>query len=354
MGRVGSLTADPLRLAEPAAVALAVHRLDRAASLADPLQTAERSLTLLTCLRLEALSASRRGEDALAAALARYAETENEELASPARARSAQPARTGRAAVATAPHSTPARTTRRPLPPREQRRVSSATTSRGPAAARRVEPRLGATAPAGSSEPAASPAEATVCGLEWLTDGRPGATEAAATALQLAAPVDEDVEPLRPAVVSAPRSRTPAAAGPRTAREAPVPDPAIAEPRAFAAASLAEGAAVAETAPTAAASRRTPLAGRDGELATLVRAWESAVEEDEPGAPPEPPSAPAERAALAVEPSAAPAAPPAAVRARAGEPARTPAPVDELLGLGDEIGRVLVAELRRYGIEVGA
>ena len=89
-------------------------------------------------------------------------------------------------------------------------------------------------------------------------------------------------------------------------------------------------------------------------LETLVRAWDAGAQADESyvQATPLAYSPQASRPAADAEPATEAAS--AAGRPHAAKGAHTQAREEELLGLGDELGRVLVAELRRYGIEVGA
>jgi len=353
VGRVGSLTADPLRFAEPAAVALAVQRLDRAASLAAPLQAAWRSLAVLTCLRLEALISPQRGDEALAAALARYAETAIEEPASPARAHPAR--RAGHAAVLPAPRPAPSPARRPSLPRREARRAPAVTTSAARTGARRVEARRvagGSLEPVDLGAPAAT--EATeVHGLEWLVGRVPGGTEAAESPLDLAASVD-DVEPLRPAVASGTPARGPEGTQPSAHRDVPIAGHASEPRHAFAPAPAAAPTPAASPAAAGAAQARRLFAEAGGELETLVRAFDAGAQADESYVQTTPPaySPQASRPAADAEPATEAAS--AAGRPHAAKGAHTQAREEELLGLGDELGRVLVAELRRYGIEVGA
>jgi hypothetical protein len=346
VGRPGSLTADPLRFAGAGAAGLAVRRLDRDAAGAVPLRLADRALAPLTCLRLETLRDPARGDEALAAALARYGEEaagvgERGELRAPA-----APLRVER----------PASPERVAAPSPGTRRLERATRARGLPAGAPVERRRGRRASPVSdavTAPAASRAAETprlvrhVQGLEWLTDRVPGGRESIDRPLTLAAPAKHATT--LPEEHRRPRAVTP---GPDEARRAGAqPSPPVVPPSGLGPA----------PAPGPEPQRALALPHERGDaadgafegehgLVALVRAW------NEPSRP-----GPAVEAAAPASPSV-PVQPelvardvpePVVRRRRVAEqpllPARAP---EELLGLGDELGRVLVAELRRYGIEI--
>ena len=209
------------------------------------------------------------------------------------------------------------------------------TTSGARTGARRVEARRvagGSLEPVDLGAPAAT--EATeVHGLEWLVGRVPGGTEAAESPLDLAASVD-DVEPLRPAVASGTPARGPEGTQPSAHRDVPIAGHASEPRHAFAPAPAAAPTPAASPAAAGAAQARRLFAE------SYVQATPLAYSPQASG-----PAADAEPATEAAS---------AAGRPHAAKGAHTQAREEELLGLGDELGRVLVAELRRYGIEVGA
>lgn len=345
MGRSGSLTADPLRFAGAGAAGLAVRRLDRDAAGAVPLRFADRALAPLTCMRLETLRDPARGDEALVAALARYGEeaaveSAHGELRAPAAPmRVERPAPQGRVAP--------------PAP--AARRFEQVTRAPGLPAGAPVEARRGKRASTVSdavTAPAASRAAETprlvrhVQGLEWLADRVPGGRESIDRPFTLAAPLMHATpaeEHRRP------RGVTPGPGEGRGAGSQPSP-PVVSQsglvPAPAPGPEPQRALAPAEGRPDGA---RDAVDGEHG-LAALVRAWN---EPSRPGpaveaAAPALPSVPVHPELVATD-----VPEPVVRRRRVAElplqPARAP---EELLGLGDELGRVLVAELRRYGIEI--
>jgi hypothetical protein len=327
----------------------AVRRLDAAAAELRPLRVAERGLAALTRVRLDGLTSPGRGDEALAAVLARHAPAGAAEadvgsrpprrlVAPPFAAgpgRALAPAATVPPPRAVVPRSAGATVvadgrSRRVSPPSGPARTIDAAASR--------ETRRRRTLDAGGSDGPAPPrgfdAVAAVAGLEWIAPRVPGGAEPGETTLVEGAPE---------------------AASPSRWAGAPAPSP---QPRVLTAPTAPTGAALTAevervTEPIARRSwpvpqptkpHGLPRAGGE-ELEALVRAWQengSAQAERVEGVP----------VVIPVEGGTATSTPSGRSRARA-RPAGSQ-PEDETLAFSDALGRVLVAELRRYGIEVDA
>lgn len=341
MGRGAGLTTDPIRLSGSDACGLALQRLDRSASAVAPLRTAERGLATLTCRRLESLLSPRRGDDVLAAALARYDATAGAEHASLERA--ALVARVGAAAGRTsAPlHRAPA-VRRHPPPARRSTESDVGLAATDDVRGRRRE-RLDVSGTGGAERladwDAGAPDPAAVRGLEWLTHAAPGAAEAAAAPLDVVRTLRSPVE-----------ARSDATSGEH--RGARSPD------------DVASLGTVAPVVPFDAAPRDVVRPAREqsaehrapdltGQLAALIRAWDEAPSSDERRRDVAPPALPSYQEAPPsdVLGEAQPAAPVEA-RPLSAVTVAAPSGEQELLGFGDQLGRVLVSELRRHGIEV--
>lgn len=339
MGHTARLTADPLRMRGAGAAAHALRRTAESADRVTPLSSARDQLAVLTCSRLDELRFPPRGDGPLAGVLAALHRAPSGELPASGVAREPRPGarsvsttRPRREAVAAAASSLPPvrptsrATALRPVP--DETILDAVSGVRGS---------LGETA-------------AQARGLEWVaqsgrefTDAEPAPllSEAASTPLH---PATSEAATI--AGVHQPRQR-PAATPIRHHPELPSPVAASESP--------------ADTPPTPAtpplrtageADEPTPTVqpGETGQLARLVRAWERvtvpppAPEAWETGRPARASSALlGEDEALGVLTTRR--APGAALAAQ-------PDPSVDLLGLGDAVGRALVDELRRYGIEV--
>jgi len=340
--RYDLLTGDPLRSRDGGSGARALRRLDVAAARIGRLDSAERGLATLTRARLAALIAPTRGDEALAAALARCSSTSTAEveLEPPARRRlTTPPARTGIGRS-------------QPIPLARRQRESVLFDRPHAATVRASAPARTATANAArmrtgtqatllfEHRPLDIAAEAVdgVRGLEWFATRVPGG--AAASATPLVAPV--------PAVERS-RSVAKMAAEAATASAMPWSVPGLsAEPRSLPGPVEVEQAADPSVSPLRPASAAPPPPVRVGArgLEALVNAWAD-VEQGSPT----PTERPAPAAAAATGENFSPAPVHASSPSRSS---RAPQPEEEPLAFGDAIGRALVAELRRYGIEVDA
>jgi hypothetical protein len=349
--RYDLLTGDRLRFGDGVAPARALRRLNAAAARIGRLDGAQRGLATLTRARLAALTAPTRGDEALAAALARYSSTATAEveLEPPARKRLvAPPARTGIGRG-------------EPMPP--ARRVPSSVVfarSQKPAVRGRSSARAAKTRAAliRTGEPGALPfgrqlggpsadlplaaasagfeAVERVRGLEWLAARVPGGAEASESTLVTGMPAVQSSTSASKASVEA-----------TTASAMPSPAPALSAK----ARSLA-GPVDVEQVPEPSVSPLPPVlflpaGGHSGArgLEALVRAWADA----EHSSPTSPTTEVSTHAASAGGETVSPEA------THRGPPPRSShalLPEHEALAFGDALGRVLVAELRRYGIEV--
>jgi hypothetical protein len=352
VGRGGGLTGDPLRLAGPASAGLAMRELQRATSHTWPLRAAGDSVASLTCGRLEALLRPPRGDDALAAALDRVGDGVVEEVAAPRPGASHTIA--GRRA-APAPPAAGSRDLRPPpgefarsFPLRERVRPEVASHRR----VRSVgSPHDEASAARPTDGVRSSPRD--VSGLEWLVRDVTVLQEAAAAQIELAAPVARVGSA---DVTTAPTSRRDSVPNDQPAGVWSVPSPAPARfghapPRDH----LSPSRAVKAGAPPPVAPitrSAAPAVGGKSALESLVRAWrvEDAAEPDV-AQPTVSDTTTADTQASVVDDVPSGGTGPRA--ARAPDVRAKPSRDDELLGLRDEVGRMLVAELRRYGIEVG-
>ena len=174
-------------------------------------------------------------------------------------------------------------------------------------------------------------------GLEWLAVRVPGGAESSETPLVDGAP---EASPARPAPA--------AAAEPATATRAlPVPDQAAPVPHEFERTPETRRAVQPLPLTTRGDPSHRRLGGAQG-LDALVRAWQ----DTQPPFSPEQVELPAE-AVAPVSAERGSARTGAAARARPAEP-RASEREEETLVFGDALARVLVGELRRYGIEVDA
>lgn len=371
MEHIDPLRRDPLRLDGAALPGRALRRLAAATAELEPLGGAGRHLQPLARARLADLTSPPLGDVAVAATLARQEPAAGGEPAAaaeerlgrrlapagleprrprpapratafPLRAVAAPPAAAPAAGVSTGPGAA-ARATLSAASPTSPRP--------GPAAGRRTpEPPAGRAAPAArralrvqeEPPPAVPPgfeAAAGAAGLEWLADRLPGGAEASRTRLAEGAPADAGLA--APAVL-----RTPAPGG------AGLPQPQ--QRTALSPAELERVLAPVRATPGDGSNPALPAVGGAGELGALVRGWQGArgeaTERITPTAAParEPASDDRSFDTGSASPHAGHADRPAG---RARLPARTDGE-DELLAFGDALGRVLVAELRRYGIEV--
>jgi hypothetical protein len=325
----------------------AIRRLDAASAELEPVAVAERGLAALTRVRLAGLTSPGRGDEALAAVLARGAPAGGGEadaegraarrlaappaVAAPGHALSAATTlqRGGTVAAPAAGAADGSRAWPAPNPSGSARR-------RAVVAAGETRRRTTAAADAGApTPPRGFDAAAGVAGLEWVAPRVPGGTEPAETRV-----VDGAPDAASPSRWTVGRDQTPR---PRTlpAPAEPVPTiPAVELERAPEPGETRTWPA--QTTPEPRALPRT--AGRG--LEALVRAWQ-----DTGGAQPER----LERATNVIPletgdtaTSTSTATPRTRTRDRSSERE------DETLALGDALGRVLVAELRRYGVEVDA
>jgi hypothetical protein len=354
--RFAPLIRDPLRLDGAALPARALRRLENAAARTGPLRGGGNGLAALTRVRLDALTRASTGDEALAAALARAASAPAGAAAEP---RAADPGlrRIGadplpRRIGAVAPELLrPARQAsrrhERVTPSREPSGSALAALMRNaeapvpdvvqPRTVTRSMARSAPSRPAGD-HPSASPQAlknvSDARGLEWLADRVAGGREASETPVIDGFP---DVKPASPALVS--RTRTPAPADPEPRRQA------------------ATGAAVAHDAPVTRPVARPrgalgPRGGGAGGLEALVQAWrgseESSVQTAGLAVPPGigSPLATAKGGFSAAEPV------PAARPAGRGRLEDLHARDQDVTVIADSLGRLLVDELRRYGIEV--
>ena len=351
MGRVGSLTCDPLRLAGPATVGVAMRQLQRAASHVSPLGAADESVALLTCARLEALLGPPRGDHALAAALDRLGEAVDEAATSrPGMRRTPADRRAAPPAIPTTSQRV------RPMPDTGHNARLRSPLRRDGAARRhlRAVGSLDQEAPTPRST-GSPPSPRDVRGLEWLVRDAPVLRDAAAGTLDLAA--------------TAVRAEVLGAATVPTSRPTLTPDEPVTGVRALSLPAQIEQAqrpdlpsqprAVSAVRPSDAPiiHSGTPAGDAGSALESLVRAWSaeqpaqhrtaalSVLESEEVAGSPE-------AGTFVVDGHDAPA--PDSLRSgRSGAPRGEQVLDDDLLGLRDEVGRMLVAELRRYGIEVG-
>jgi len=346
VGRPATLTGDPLRLAAPLAVTRAVQRLDHEASTAWPLGAADRGLASLTCARFDALLDPPRGDDALAAALARYGAASDAPVATAplaVRDRFERTARVPPSVWADAVRSG----VRAPRPVRTPvaRQVD-------PASVSAAAPRSGSTLTADPPRRAAA-GRTTVAeglGLEWFTAADPHVREAADAPVALEPAARRLASPQQ-----ATPGTTPTIIGNPPARVRPPSSSANAETASRRGHPSPLTAAEAPPRPVATAAHSAPMptiAGGTG-LESLVRAWN--VTHPEAGSPeaenaePEPTAA-----SVAFDERPGPGAVGDAPRPGHSSAARVDSVSgEELLDLRDEVGRMLVAELRRYGIEVG-
>jgi hypothetical protein len=336
--------------------ALAMHRLERHASVVAPLRSADRSLATLTCRRLEALRVVERGDAVLAAALARYDQRGTAE-ALPER-RTARLARSGIAEL----ERTPARAGGSFAPPaarpasREQQRAADRRAKGDDRRGRRRKPATAAVGAATRRRRTTKPIPPQVQGLEWLVGSAPGGREAALSTLDLSPPAGVSDDPGAMAATAngsrlplVPRHGGDGAPPMRTA----VDGDGSRAPFAPARPERSVIATPASDAPVDAPATRPAGTGPGaGQLSALVRAWDGPAPVDEPDSRSALPAIapdPAESPGPHDEPSGS--GPPAA-RARDGAGVAAPTARDELLDLGDQLGRLLVSELRRYGIEV--
>jgi len=346
VGRAGSLTADPLRLPGAGAAGLVLRRLDRDAAGAVPLRFAARALAPLTCLRLEALLEPSRGDEALAAVLARYGAEAPNETEGAERHAADLPFRRGRAPSGET-HSVPA--------PAEARRSAPLTRApekilrHAPPQPRRARAGVLFARAIGDGEPLASRTAGSarpVEGLEWLVDRVPGGREATERPLELAEPRhhvaarDEAQRSRpRPAPTAQPGVRVlPALEPSRTTRE-------------LAAASQPPASELQHSIAVTPGPERSRGPAAEHGLAALVRSWNG--QSEEPAVESVAADSAAPLAVLHSEDVVVDRAPLSRRRRPAGASPEEAVAAEELLGLGDELGRVLVAELRRYGIEVG-
>jgi hypothetical protein len=325
----------------------AVRRLERAAAQAAPLQGADLGLAPLTCPRLASLLAAARGDEALAAALDRYAQQVDAGAQQTERAPTA-PRRAGAGRGLRPPRPLPAAarvpgTHGRRAPARH---VPSPAAAAAPPRGRRAT--AAAVAPARPVPGRPSPREAR--GLEWLPV--PVSTAAAASSVL---DVEAQATPSARPAHEPPRARAPyvpaTGVDPRGPIDAPTPLPGDARPAAVTQRPGRAAAAAPAAPPAAAPAERVERHAGAGELAALVRAWEGDL-------PAEAATTPAASPAAAPgTPGPGPTVPPTAAVTPAAErrgqrQAPTAAAAGDPLAVGDELGRVLVAELRRYGIEV--
>jgi hypothetical protein len=358
VGRICSLTTDPVPLAAEALPALAMQRLDRAASRVAPLRSAGQSLATLTSRRLEALRVGERSDAFLAALLARY--EERVAVEAPPDHRTQRASRPGIVQIPSAP---PVSASTPPAPPpprplREQREAAGVQPSGEGRRGRRRKPATHAAGAARGRRGTAKAGPPAVRGLEWLVAGVPGGHEAALAPLDLSSPTRVDDEArtiaatadgLRPPQTTPQRGEDGASPPPRTA----VPDagsrdlllPALPEHDLIAAAS--------SEAPAEAPATHSSGAGA-AQLAALVRAWDGPGPVHEPDVQRATPPLPPERRESPDPLDMPTGGGPLTARVRPAAAAAAPPAQDELLELGDQLGRVLVSELRRYGIEVHA
>ena len=352
MEQRGVLTGDPLRFDGAAHGAAALRRLDATSARVAPLEDAARGLAALTRVRLTNLTSPTRGDGALVDVLARLVPSAGAgdgaldaptprrlgvpvSLSSTARVQRVAHDQRETAAPGAGRSAANARPVRFGIPePLASRRRTQVTARE--AQHTRALPRVAAVeAPAA---PRGFELADEVRGLDWFAVRVPGGAESSETPLVDGAP---EVSPARPTLAGA--------AEPATAtRGLPVPDLTVPVPHEFERAPETRRV-VQQLLPrtTGDDTSHRRLGGAQG-LDALVRAWQDT----------QPPPSPEQ-----VEPAAEPVAPVSAGRgsARTGagarmRPAETRAAEreEETLVFGDSLARVLVGELRRYGIEVDA
>jgi hypothetical protein len=322
----------------------AVRRLDAAAAELEPLGVAERGLAALTRVRLGGLTAPGRGDEALAAALERGPQPGGVEaqveppslrgLAAPpqvvAGPRRVLPAaavpQRGRTAVA----PTAVGANLRPGPP-----APVAVPRLGAAAAGETRRTFDAFAADAPIPPRSFGAAARVTGLEWVAPRVPGGTGPAET------PVVEGVpDAASPSRWAGAPDRATHGRGVATPAEPTRTIPSVEiEP-------VPDGDD-ARAWPAPATTESRPRSGTNGHgLEALVRSWrEPAATQPEHAAPS---VFPVETADTATSTSMPTPRPRPSLRDRTSERE------DETFAFGEALGRLLVAELRRYGIEVDA
>jgi hypothetical protein len=324
-----------------------MRRLEAASAEVEPLGVAECGLAALTRVRLAALISPGRGDAALAAAVERGAPAGTEVVAE-ARA----PRRLATPELEFAGRALPAAVA--PVPRRVPAGSAAGTTTGGPAGPAPVPaafaPRRRA-APAGAGSTRRTSAAAAEsgrpspprrfrvaerpAGLEWVAPRLAGGAEAAETPVLHGAP--DAASPVRWAGRPAAQRRE-LPLPPPTPRIAPtvdverVPEADVSRPRPV---------------PSTTDPRARAPEARHG-LEALVRAW------DGPGGSAQPAAAENATGVLPLDVGdtarSTSTAAPGVRRPRD----RTPEREDETLPFSDALGRVLVAELRRYGIEVDA
>jgi hypothetical protein len=347
MGPLGVLTGEPLAFAPAARVGAALDRLERDAGMAFPLRHAEWAAAALTRERFLLLLEPPRGDQALAVALARCVRRDGEENVAAmrpvpgARSRTLRSERDAlvRASGSESQRGTAGRVLPAPAPAALVRgRAGDARPERvvEPAAAvRRQE--------VSEHEPVAAPRGfehvAAMRGLESFAERMPGGTYAVRAPL----PSIETAAAVSPAPTSVPRERT---------VSSPIePGPLVRPPRPPAAAEAVLEPPFGPRLAHASAHADARALDRESGLAALVRAWVDSdtaptgaaipAAGDSPGSDPIAGTSASERGAPVAAATRSPIANPRPA-ARLHE--------DELTG--DTLGRVLVSELRRYGIEV--
>jgi hypothetical protein len=346
------LTADPLRFDGAARGAAALRRLEAASVRIAPLEDAGHGLEALTRVRLADLTSPGRGDGALADVLARLASATGADdgaIDAPAPRRLGMPmSRAGHVRVAPVAPGSPGRRAAhgarpaangRPLPfaapePLASRRRTQAIVpeqQRGPALAL-------PDAVEAPDAPNGFEVAGAVRGLEWLAVRVPGGAESSETPLVDGA---TEVSPVRHTLAASAEPGAAVLAHPVPDFPAPVPHE-VERPLE----TRSSGQPLPRTSDRDAPRRR--VGGTRG-LDALVRAWQDT----------QPPPSP-EQVELFAEPVASVAANRSG-SARTGTASGTRAPVsqasereEETLVFGDALARVLVGELRRYGIEVDA
>ena len=346
------LTADPLRFDGAARGAAALRRLEAASVRIAPLEDAGCGLAALTRVRLADLTSPGRGDGALAHVLARLASATGADdgvIDAPAPRRPGMPiSRARHVRVAPVAPESPERrdghgarpaANGRPLPfarpePLASRRTTQATVperQRGPALTL-LDAVEAPDAPNGFEVADAAR------GLEWLAVRVPGGAESSETPLVDGA---TEVSPVRHTLAGSAEPGAPVLA-------LPVPDFPASVPHEVE--RPLETRSSAQTLPRT-SDRDAPRrrAGDTRGLDALVRAWQDT----------QPPSSP-EQVELFAEAVASDAAnrfgsapTGTASRTRAAE-SRASEHEEGTLAFGDALARVLVGELRRYGIEVDA
>lgn len=350
MERLGLVNGDPLRLDGAGLAGRALGRLDAAAVGTAPLERADRSLASLTRRRLVQLTSPDDGDEALAAALARCAAAavSDGEPEPHARRLLARPA--AAASFDGAPAAVSGRRERisaRLGSPHESVRGSSGFLAPPSAVVRRRThaplwderrrrvPLPDVVAPVPAPPPGFEVA-ADALGLDWLVVRVPGGEEAAATPLVEGAPEVErsSSAPAVAATSTSPSRVVPVPPGHGSVSSAwdeverePVPE------------SRRPPSTIAAVAP-----RVVEPAGAQG-LDALVRAWHGAAES-------RPESIDLAAAAVPLQSNGSPATLRTTTTSRTQPAARASEREAEMLEFGDALGRVLLAELRRYGIEV--